>query len=262
MASKTTSKKTTTATTTNPWQKYMDAAIKDIQKKYGFNYTPEFAKRQAALERQSKEMALQSQRQAVDRDIQLADRTLDRNYFQQYLNTAQSMSNRGINAGLESDQYTKLMMARNAEMAEMLRKAQEQKREIDQQLAALPQEEQVRADQLRNQYMQQLFENALQLQRTGLEWEQFNLQKKQIDEELKLGWARLQEEKRQFNSELEWRKYMYKHMSAAERAQLEWAKKQFGEELAWRRYELQRAHQLTREGWAFTGGLYQGLLGN
>ena len=238
-----------------PWSQYTDAAIKDLRNKYGFNYNPEFANRQAALERQSKQLALQQQRAAVDRDVQSADRSLSQNYFMRYMNQAQNQTNQGINAGMAADQNLRLQMSRMAEMADVYNKAFDTKRQIDQQLAMLPQEEKVRAEQLRNERLQQLFENAMELQRLGMD-------ESARQEELKLGWARLQEEKRQFNSELEWRKYMYKNMSAAERAQLEWAKRQFGEEMAWRRYELSRAQQLTREGWAFTGGLYQGMLGN
>jgi len=242
-------------TFTPPWAQYTDAAIKDLKSKYGFNYDLEYANRQAAVERQQKQLALQQQRAAVDRDVQSMDRSLSHNYFMRYMNQAQNQANQGINAGMAADQNMRLQMARMSEMADIYNKAFDQKRQIDEQLAMLPQEEKVRAEQLRNERLQQLFENALQLQQVGMDM-------RRADEDIKLGWARLEEEKRQFNSELEWRKYMYKNMSAAERAQLAWAKKQFGEELAWRRYELQRAQQLTREGWAFTGGLYQGMLGN
>jgi hypothetical protein len=61
----------------------------------------------------------------------------------------------------------------------------------------------------------------------------------------KLAYAQLEEEKKQFKTEQAWREYQYKNMSAAEKAQFEEDKKQFGTEMAWRREELRLTGEMT-----------------
>lgn len=89
------------------------------------------------------------------------------------------------------------------------------------------------------------FGNLSATDRANMDWQryQFNNLSASDQAQNQLGYAKLQEEKRQFNSEQDWREYTYKHMSATEKAQLEQDKKQFGEEMAWRNYELSKSSE-------------------
>jgi hypothetical protein len=64
----------------------------------------------------------------------------------------------------------------------------------------------------------------------------------------------LQWEKSKFNSETEWRSYVYNNMSASEKSQLEWNKQQFGEEMAWRIEESNRSDKLSRDQMEYDAG--------
>jgi hypothetical protein len=69
--------------------------------------------------------------------------------------------------------------------------------------------------------------------------EQFDFQREADRDQRKLQWQQFTEQKRQFNSEESWRKYVYNNLSASEKAQLDWAKQQYGEDQAWRMFELE-----------------------
>lgn len=110
------------------------ATIEDIAKKYGFDFSRDYAKRQAEAEAQALRNANADaqRRNASNRDLNLkaidnnlmsmAD-TLDRNYFQQFMNQAQNQVNSGINAGIAADQDLRLSMARQANMGDAYRDA-------------------------------------------------------------------------------------------------------------------------------------------
>lgn len=64
----------------------------------------------------------------------------------------------------------------------------------------------------------------------------------------------LQFEKEKFKSETEWRAYVYKNMSASEKAQMDLNRQQFGEEMAWKIEESNRSDKLSRDQMEFTAG--------
>jgi len=237
--------------------KFQNATIQDLQKKYGFDFSRQYAQRVAQMERMAKQSGLESQLKSLESDYRSAQDRLSRDYFQQFLNTQQNVVNRGLNAGLQADQFLRLNMSRQQALADMTRDYTQRRGELQQQLANLALEEQQRAEQLYQERLQQAFENLMALDETQLRNLDLRLQADMFNrqqalelyrhntlsaaqrEEFRLGWARLQEEKRQFNSEMEWRRYTYNNMSAYERAQLDAEIRMFGEELAWRRKELE-----------------------
>jgi hypothetical protein len=143
-----------------------EATIEDIAKKYGFDYSRDYAKRQAELIKQQKSDDIGVAKKKVDNYLMDQAEALDRNYFQQYMQQAQNQVNSGLNAGIAADQDLRMAMARQAEMSGAYRDANAQHMDYDQQLARLGAEALVYEDQLYNDRLQQGFQNAMQL--TGL----------------------------------------------------------------------------------------------
>lgn len=110
------------------------ATIEDLAKKYGFDYSREYAKRQAEAEAQAKRNAVEDAKRknasnrdvnlkAIDNNVMGAADALDRNYFQKYMSQAQDQVNNGLNGGLAADQDLRLAMARQAALGDVYRDA-------------------------------------------------------------------------------------------------------------------------------------------
>ena len=110
------------------------ATIEDLANKYGFDYSREYAKRQAEAEAQALRNAnADAQRRnatnkeenlkSIDNNLMDMADNLDRNYFQQYMQQAQNQVNNGLNAGIAADQDLRLAMSRQAEMGGAYRDA-------------------------------------------------------------------------------------------------------------------------------------------
>lgn len=138
------------------------ATIEDIAKKYGFDYSKDYAKRQAELERQQKQSAIDTQKKAVDNSIVSSSQGLDHDYFQRYMSQAQGQANSGLNGGIASDQNLRLAMSRQNAMGDVYRDANLQNFQLGQAEGRLGAEELARADQLYNDRRQQGFQNVLQ----------------------------------------------------------------------------------------------------
>lgn len=250
--------------------KLQQAAVSDLSKKYGFDYTPEFAQRQAELERQAKEAAAIQQKFNTDQatrrsDVHLAD-------------AAQHMPG--------GDGF-RLGMLRSASIGTPLQDAS-QPLDREELLQRLAEEAGVRTQQL---YADRQFQQMDQAQKLAqrqnemdkseaeiaeekrqfdkmMEWQKYefsNLSAAQKAQN-KLGYMKLEEEKRQFKSEMEWRKYVFNNLSAAQKAEFEQLKQQLGDEQAWRILENNRMAELQREEWAaklgavgFQAGLEGGM---
>lgn len=114
--------------------KVQSATIDDIAKKYGFDFSRDYANRQAEAEAQARRNANadasrknQSNRdlnlKAIDNNLMSQAEGLDRNYFQQYQQQAQAQVNGGINGGIAADQDLRMSMARQAAMSDSYRDA-------------------------------------------------------------------------------------------------------------------------------------------
>jgi hypothetical protein len=162
--------------------KTQSATIDDIAKKYGFDYSRDYAKRQAEAEAQAKRNAvLDSQRKnssnkdinlkSIDNNLMNTADSLDRNYFQKYMQQAQNQTNNGLNAGIAADQDLRLGMARQAEMGAAYRDAnlgrmQENSRftnedlRLAESLGLINSDALAREDGLYNDRLQQAFQNV------------------------------------------------------------------------------------------------------
>ena len=271
--------------------KTQSASIADISKKYGIDYSREYAARQAEAEAQAKRSGLKGQQKQVDEGVRNAQDALSRDYFQRGLAQAQANVNGGINAGLANESNLRLSMNRQGEMGEIMGQANLARNQIAQQLtdvetARIAMEEQIYNERLQqaiaviqqdrslDQNEKQALMNAMLQQRAQnidmdqfnrqMEWDkytfgnvsatdqaqldwskyQFNNISAEAQEQSRLAWAQLEQEKAQFATEHQWRVYQYNNMSASERAQLDENKRQFGEEMAWRQYELEYTSEM------------------
>lgn len=132
------------------YQRMIDATIDDIAKKYGFDFSREYAERQAEAEAQAlRDANADAQRKnksqnelnlaAIEAGLMNMAEALDRNYFQQMMQQQQNQVNTGLNAGIAADQDLRLQMARQADMASSYRDAnlgrmQEQQRFTNEEL--------------------------------------------------------------------------------------------------------------------------------
>ena len=321
------------------------ATVADLAKKYGLDYSREYAKRQAEAEAQAKRSGLEAQRDQINEGVRNAQDALSRDYFQKGLMSAQSQVDGGINAGLANEANLRLSMNRQAEMGDIMGQANLAQNEVSRGLTDVETARVAAEEKLYNERLQQaveilqrdksldmeekqyllnamlqqrsqnigmdqfnrqldwdkyqfnnmsatdksrldwdkymfnnmsatdkagldwdkyMFNNMSAYQQAGLDWEkyQFNNMSAADQDASKLAWARLEEEKSQFKSEMEWRKYEFNNMSASEKAQFNENKRQFGEEMAWRMYELEYTSEMAlQEAQAgLGGGTYGGAL--
>lgn len=114
--------------------KTQSATINDIAAKYGFDFSRDYANRQAEAEAQAKRNAVEDAKRKnqsnkdlnmkqIDNNLMSQAEGLDRNYFQQYQQQAQAQVNGGINGGIAADQDLRMAMARQASMSDSYRDA-------------------------------------------------------------------------------------------------------------------------------------------
>lgn len=135
--------KTNTNNLTNQYKKsentinakrMMNATIEDIAKKYGFDFSRDYAKTQAEAEAQAKRNAFNGSIREndtifdetmgrIDSGLREGNTAIDNSFFKSYLEQRQSQANRGINAGIVAEQDLRLGMNQQAEMASMFRDA-------------------------------------------------------------------------------------------------------------------------------------------
>ena len=113
-------------------QTYQNQTINDIANKYGFNFSRDYANQQAntiasgqknaqEAARRENESANKLNTQRILDDYRGAAKSLDKGYFQQFLNQGQSQVNRGLDRGLAADQNLRLAMNKQAELADVWR---------------------------------------------------------------------------------------------------------------------------------------------
>lgn len=163
--------------------KWNNATIDDVAKKYGFDYSRDYAKQQAEAEAQALRNAnADAQRrnesnkktglQGIDNGLMDMAEGLDRNYFQKMMGQQQNQVVSGMNAGIASDQDLRLQMNRQAEMGASYRDANLGKMKINEnfnlddlrlaeQMGLINQQGLAREDSLYNDRLQQGFGNLM-----------------------------------------------------------------------------------------------------
>lgn len=139
------------------------ATIEDLQRKYGFDYSREYAARQAEAEARARRDAIANQQRGVEANVEGSVDALDRNYFLQGLQQQQAQANRGLNAGIAADQNLRMAMSRQAAMGDIYRDANLERMRLLDELGRVEVERLAREDALFNERLQQGFLNALAL---------------------------------------------------------------------------------------------------
>lgn len=201
------------------------ATIEDIAKKYGFDYSREYAERQAEAIAQSQRDQIATARERAAWETERAQENLEHDFFQQYLQQRQQLADTGLNAGIAAERDLRLGMNRQHAMADILANAQLYNQELDRRSSTIEQEALAYADRLYNERLAQGFSQAM---------DYTQLQRQENQAMLN---AALQQ--RQQQVEEAWREFEWNNMSAAERARLIADAEKFGMEMAWRRHEFE-----------------------
>ena len=130
------------------------ATIEDIAKKYGFDFSREYAERIAEQEAQRRRAEVDSQRARVEQATQSAQTNLEHDFFNEFLQQQQSVVNSGLNAGLEMDRHNRLEMNRQHALADILQMAELQNQDLDRMLQTIAEEQGLRTETLYDQRMQ------------------------------------------------------------------------------------------------------------
>lgn len=169
----------------NPWDTALSqmTTTKQLEEMYGFDYSREYAKKQAEAEAQALRNAnadagrrntsnKQENMKAIDNNLMNMADGLDRNYFLQALQQQQGQINSGMNGGVAADQDLRLAMSRQANMGDAYRdanlgKMQENNRytnedmRLAEQMGLINQQGLAREDSLFNERLQQALQNGL-----------------------------------------------------------------------------------------------------
>lgn len=169
----------------------MNATINDIAKKYGFDYSRDYAARQAEAEAQAKRNAYNSTKRdnvsankdtlgQIDAGIKEGNQALDNSFFQAYLAQRQAQTNNGLNAGIAAEQDLRLGMNQQQQMASLYRDAnlarnRENERftnedlRISEALSLVEQERLAQEDRLYQDLRQRAYENLMSERGMGLQ---------------------------------------------------------------------------------------------
>lgn len=111
-------------------QKLQGMTIQDIAKKYGFDFSRNYANRQAETAAQAQRNVYNGQGrqndaahkvglQRIGNEYDSAAGSLDKGYFQKFLGTQQGQADRGLNAGIAASQNLQLAMNKQGEVADL-----------------------------------------------------------------------------------------------------------------------------------------------
>ena len=267
--------------------KTQSASVADISKKYGLDYSREYAQRQAEAAAQAKRSGLKNQEDKINQGVTNAQDALSRDYFQKGLMQAQSQVNNGLNGGLANEGNLRLSMNRQAEMGDIMGEANMARNDVAQQLTDVEVSRKAMEEEIYNTRMQeaialiqqdrsldqnekQAMMNAMLQQRgqdidmsqfqTQQEWEKYMFNNVSATDKASQDW-----QKYMFNnisatdkSQSEWQKYIFNNMSASDRANLDWSKYQFNNQsadqqaqnkLAWAQLEEEKKQFASEQEW-------------
>lgn len=182
-------------------QQMMNATVNDVAKKYGFDFSQDYANRQAEaiaqakrnantqMSRENQTMNQQTMKQ-IDMNLREGNQALDHSFFRNYLDQRQKQANTGMNAGIASEQDLRLGMNQQSAMSNLYRDAslarnQESQRFTNQSLALkdaaslIEQEKQAQAQQLFQELRKLGFDVLGQERNYGLGLDQYETSKAQ-----------------------------------------------------------------------------------
>lgn len=142
---------------------YQEATIKDLQDKYGFDYSRDYAARIAEAQAQAQRDEITNQRERINLEQEQAETALGQDYFQQYLQQRQDLANNGINAGLANERDIRLEMSRQGELADIYADANQSQRELDRSAQQIERERVAQEDQLFQERLNTAFQQAMTL---------------------------------------------------------------------------------------------------
>lgn len=114
--------------------KWQNATINDVAKKYGFDFSKDYANQQAEVAAQAQRnqynvasrsnASMNSQTlKSIDTGLKDGLMNTEDSFFQSYLQQRQNQANRGLNAGIQADQDTRLAMNQQKVFAGLYRDA-------------------------------------------------------------------------------------------------------------------------------------------
>lgn len=179
----------------------MNATVDDVAKKYGFDFSRDYAKQQSEALAQAERNAYEnSQRlnqsqnkmntQRINNDVRSSNTDIDNSFFQNFLQQQQQQVNSGINAGIASDQDFRLGMAQQQALADVYRDANMNRQEeamrfgneqtrLSEALDLVEKQRIAKENELFQQLRQQGFENLMQERSQGLQMSQAEWSKAQ-----------------------------------------------------------------------------------
>lgn len=192
--------------------KWQNATINDVAKKYGFNFSKDYANQQAesvaqaqrnqynAAQRTNKSANMQTMKE-LDSNLKDGIVGTENTFFQNYLAQRQNQANRGINSGMQADQDLRLGMNQQSVLAGLYRdtnnnRAKEMDRfnnqslEIQEALALVEQQKLTEAEKLYQEMItrgygmlgtERSWYNTLDQQRYGQYQDDINLWYKEQD---------------------------------------------------------------------------------
>lgn len=207
----------------------------DLSKKYNFDldYSRDYADSQADSKFQGQKDNIESEREEIEQGTEQSQKNIKHDYFNKFREQNQSLSDRGINAGLSSEYNFQLERERQNEVSDVLTEEQKKQQDLDRELGDISRKESMYADELYDERLQQKFDNTMDYKKFQQQENQF-----QLDMEMR---------QRNELSNQKWREYKFNNMSAAEKAKLEQSKQQFGEEMAWKQYEFNNMSKAQKE---------------
>lgn len=218
------------------------ATIADIAKKYGFDYSREYAERQAEAIAQAQRDAIATNRERAAHELDKSQTDLQHDFFGQYLQQRQQLANSGLNAGIASERNLRLDMNRQNALADILANAQLYNQELDRDSNRIETDRIAYSDKLYNERLQQGFGNAMEYtnQRRAENQTQLNAalqQRAQVAQERQ---QMLQAALTQRDQKVQeaWRNFEWNNMSAAEKQKLIVEAEKYGMDMAWERHKF------------------------
>lgn len=199
--------------------------IKDIEKKYGFDFSRNYAEQQAKAEYQSKRDEIQTARDRLAYESEQAKEGLQHDYFHKFRDESQSLANRGMNAGIAAEGYTQLDFKRQRDLASILSEEQLKQQELDRRASTIEKEEQMKAESIYNERLSQGFGHALDLSRFQQSENQWR--------------AQMAMQQRAQRVEEAWREHQFNNMSYTQKMKLIADAEKYGLDQAWERHKFE-----------------------
>lgn len=221
-------------------------SIRDIEKKYGFDFSRDYAERQAGVVADSKRDEILSQRERLEYETEASKTDLEHGYFNQFLTQRQGMADAGINAGLASERNLQLGIAQQNDLAEIIANQQLENQDLDRQESTITKEEQAAIEQMYNDRLSEGF---------GMAMDQSRFQ--QSDNQWR---AQMAQQQRNQQVEEAWRAHEFNNMSVSEQTKLKADAERYGLEQAWERHKFD-AGLAFDAAYSGSGGSSGGFLG-